>query len=170
MYAVNPIDNSTFYQGDIIDDFPFYLFENAQLIKKNEVGFFEPDNLSEMGNSLLAIETKKQKVMILSQTCDAQRRTNLIICPVYKLDQFLVDNTINTARARSIRERKVYYWFYLPESDLLSESLADFQTMIFVSRNKVEKYLSSKIVSLSDLGRHHLSWSLATYFGRPEER
>lgn len=170
MYAkIESIDKNTLYQGDIIEDFPFYIFENSQPIKKTEAGYFEFGNENGEDHALIAVETKKQRVMILSQTCDAQRRKNLIISPIYKLDQFIIDNTINKNRAEAIRERRLYYLFYLPEFESLPESLVDLQTMIYVSREKIEQYLPNKIISLSDLGRHHLSWSLATYFGRPAE-
>lgn len=172
MYAdANSISKDIFYQGDIIADFPFYIFENGQPIKKNEAGHFELDETTEECNrTLFAVEAKKQPVMILSQSCDIQRRNNVIICPVYDLKEFISDNTINTDRAKSIRDRKIYYWFYLPEYEKVPESLADLQTMIYVSRAEIEKYLPKRIMSLSDLGRHHLGWSLATYFGRPVEK
>lgn len=171
MYADTiPKDSSTLYQGDIIIDFPFYIFENGQLIRKNNAGHFElvVDN-QDTDRALFAIEAKKQTVIILSQSCDVQRRNNVIICPVYDLKSFLNDNTINADRAKSIRARKIYYWFYLPEYNSLPESIADLQTMIYVPRSEIEKYLPKRTTTLSDIGRHHLSWSLATYFGRPAE-
>lgn len=72
MYADRTsVDSSTLLQGDIIADFPFFIFEKGQPIKKNEVGHFELDSLTrEEDRSLFAVEAKKQRVMILSQTCD----------------------------------------------------------------------------------------------------
>ncbi len=171
MYAdATLVDKNILYQGDIIADFPFYLFENNQPIKKSKTGYFELDGVTEeTDRSLFAIEARKQNVMILSQTCDVQRRNNVIVCPVYDLKEFIKDNTINSDRAKEIRNRRIQYWFYLPEYTKLVESLADFQTMIYVPRTSIEKYTSSRFITFSDLGRHHLSWSLATYFGRPAE-
>jgi hypothetical protein len=170
MYATNPVDAATLFQGDIIAGFPFLTFDKAQSVKKNEAGVFEPDESArDEDRALLAVETKKQRVMILSQSCDVQRRKNVIVCPVYELTTFLSDNTINADRARAIRERRLYYWFYLPAFGVLPESIADLQTMMYVPRADIEVKLPSREISLSDLGRHHLAWSLATFFGRPAE-
>ncbi len=164
------VPSSTLYQGDVVNDFPFYLFDSGLPIKKNEAGHFEMDSSSrEEDRALFAIETKKQMVMILSQSCDIQRRTNVIVCPVYNLQEFVTDNTINADRAKSLKERKIYYWFYLPAYNQLPEALADLQTMIYVPKTTIEKYLPKRIATLNDLGRHHLAWSLATYFGRPAD-
>ena len=164
----SPATSSTLYQGDVIKDFPFYLFDSGLPIKKNDSGYFEIDRSDqERDRSLLAIETKRQLVMILSQTCDIQRRTNIIICPVYNLEEFVADNTINADRARSLKKREIHYWFYLPSYNELPEALADLQTMMYIPKAIIEKYLSKRIATLNDLGRHHLAWSLATYFGRP---
>lgn len=171
MYAdATTVPATTLYQGDIIADFPFYLFENGLPIQRNEAGHFELDqNAQDSERRLFAVEARKQQVMILSQTCDVQRRTNVIICPVHNLEGFIADNTLNADRVKSIRARKIYYWFYLPTYGALAESIADMQTMIHVPRAEIEKYLPNRITTLSDLGRHHLAWSLATYFGRPAE-
>jgi hypothetical protein len=167
MYA-DGIQGEVLYQGDIVNDFPFCLFENNLSLRKNEDGTFIAGE-ADGDRHLFAVEAKKQQVMILSQTCDVQRRSNVIVCPVYNLQEFITDNTINTERARAIRERRIYYWFYLPQYNALPESIADMQTMIYVPRVEIEKYIPSRIMSLNDLGRHHLAWSLATFFGRPAD-
>lgn len=172
MYAdASSVPPTTLYQGDIIADFPFYLFENGLPIQRNEAGSFElNEGQEDAERKLVAIETKKQQVMILSQTCDAQRRTNIIICPVHNLESFITDNTINVDTAKKIRDRKIYYLFYLPTYQGLPESIADMQTMIYVSRTELERFLPSRVTTLSDLGRHHLAWALANFFGRPAEK
>jgi hypothetical protein len=75
MYADSTsIDGTILYQGDIITDFPFYILENTQKLKRHEDGHFENDNDAVEGDrSVFAVESKKQSVMVLSQTCDAQR-------------------------------------------------------------------------------------------------
>lgn len=166
---ISLVDSGTLYQGDILVDFPFPILEGSKQIKKNEdTGHFELDNSLPQNDKLaFATESKIQTVMILSQTCDLQRRTNVIVCPVYGLDDFITDNTIKADAARLIRTRRINYWFYLPTYLTLQESIADLQTMIYVPRTVIESYLPKRKTSLSDLGRHHLSWSLASYFGRP---
>lgn len=163
------IDSSLLYQGDVITDFPFPVLEGSKKIKKDQTtGQFELDeSSSQETESLFAIEKKLQTVMILSQTCDLQRRKNVIICPVYSLKDFIEDNVLNKSTVESIRKRSVNYWFYLPEYKNLEESIVDLQTMVYVSRTTLGPYLSKRIIILSDLGRHHLSWSVVNYFGRP---
>lgn len=169
MYAdALSIDRTAFYQGDIISDFPFYIFENVLALRRTDAGHYEVgEHATTETEMVFGVGAKVQNVMILSQTCDAQRRSNVILCPVYQLNEFTIDNTINVDRLRAIRERRINYWFYLPAFDTLQESIADLQAMIYVPRETIERFLPSKTLALSDLGRHHLSWSLATFFGRP---
>ncbi len=170
MYVTaDTVDAATLYQGDIIADLPFFIFEKNQAIKKNDEGLYEEDNTEPQDRSLFALEAKKQKMIILSQTCDVQRRTHVIVCPVYPLAEFITDRTINTKNVESIRARKNNYLFYLPAFESFPESIADFQTMTYVPRSVLQIYLLKREITLSDLGRHHLAWSLATYFGRPHE-
>jgi|GEM_PF-2488333 len=168
--AAADVDTTTLFQGDVIKDFPFYILEKSQPIRRNEAGLFEQDGDLESEHSLHAVESNKQSVMILSQSCDLQRRKNIVVCPVYGLDQFIIDNTINADSARSIRDRKNNYLFYLPAFADLPESIADLQTMLYVPRAFLINYLPQRMTSLSDLGRHHLGWTLASFFGRPVEK
>jgi len=171
MYAnQDSIEKNTLYQGDIITDFPFFIFQGGQLVQKNQSGFFEKKNgNSDEEENLYIIASKKQSIMILSQTCDIQRRENVIICPVYKLQDLIDKGAINTKQAESLRGRKIYYNFYLPELGSFPESIADFQTMIYVPRENLTPYIPNRGVSLDHLGRHHLAWALTNYFGRPIE-
>ena len=80
------LDATTTFQGDIITNFPFYLLENSAGLRKNRNGQFSRVPNNSAGDvGLHAIESKKRNVMVLSQTCDVQRRTNIILCPVYDL-------------------------------------------------------------------------------------
>lgn len=160
------VDETTLYQGDILDNFPFQILDGQQPIKKTASGF-EIDGNGAQEASLQAVESRRQKVMILSQNCDLQRRKNVIICPVHELAQFTSDNTLNADSLRDIRGRRNYYLFYLPAFGSLQESIADLQTMVYVPRSVVASYIEKRSVSLSDFGRHHLSWTLAVLFGRP---
>jgi len=144
--SLNP---DVFFQGDILRDFPFLILDEEQI---------KPSSTS------IEIRAKPSAVMLLSQTCDLQRRPNVILCPVFKIE----NNITKKDEVDSIRKRKTGYWFYLPEMQgVLAESFADFQTMYYAPRNFVEQHKRNKILSLSDWGRHHLSWALSSYFGRP---
>lgn len=171
MYVdLNEIHPDTLFQGDIINDFPFFIFDNLQLIRKSEDGtFIESGDQTQTENSLFALEAKHIKVLILSQTCDIQNRNNIIICPIYDIESLLEDGTLTEKRAESLRANKFNYWFHLPKCDALKESLADLQTIQYVPKNMLEKYKTNRLVSLDDLGRHRIGWFLANYFGRPIE-
>lgn len=171
MYASSEtIDQNALYQGDIIADFPFLISQNSQLVQKNQSGFFEKTNGTEENEeTLFVMAAKKQNIMILSQTCDIQRRENIIICPVFKLADLITAKAINTEQAKSLRARKIYYNFYLPELGNFPESIADLQTMVYISREKLTGYINKRIISIDHLGRHHLAWALTNYFGRPIE-
>ena len=150
-------DQGVFYQGDIINDFPFVIFDKGTI--EQSLGLRETD-------PKISVRIKMSMVMILSQTCDIQRRSNIIICPVHKMSDF----SLNKDNTEQIKKRRIGYWFYLPGiTGLIEDSIADFQTIYYVNREFLEKYKQNKIITLSDWGRHHLGWSLSTYFGRPIE-
>ena len=164
------IDKSILYQGDIIDNFPFYFLHSGQSIKQTRIGRFELGKYNSRSNKrLLAIPTLNQSVMILSQTCDLQRRDNVIVCPINNLQENIDNKVIKAGTAKDLREKRLYYWFYLPAYMTLLESFADLQTMVYIPRAEIEKYKSKVSIRLSERGRHRLSWALASYFGRPAE-
>ena len=163
------INKNILYQGDVITNFPFHIFKNSQSVKKNDAGYFEIDPDGDSEHTLHIVQASKSRVIILSQSCDIQRRKNIIICPVYNLVDFTTENTINADSLRNIRERKLYYLFYLPAFLDFPESIADLQTMLYVPKSVIEQFAGKKTISLDDLGRHHLAWSLATFFGRPAD-
>lgn len=157
MYVqANDLNQDTFYQGDLVKDFPFLIFDK-------EISL---DNLAVTAEAKLEIKAKLNLAMILSQTCDVQNRKNVIVCPVYKMQEF----DFKKEEVNSIKKRKTGYWFYLPKLDgVIDESIADFQTIYYIPREVLDKYKRNKIVTLSDWGRHHLGWALSGYFGRPIE-
>ena len=157
MYVLGKeLDYEIIYQGDLIKDFPFLIFDNKTLTK----GF---ENNVE---TKLEIKAKLGLIMVLSQTCDIQQRENIIVCPVYKMQDF----DFNKEETESIKKRKTGYWFYLPRQAIgIDESIADFQTIYYVPKDLLNQYKSNKILTLTDWGRHHLDWALSNYFGRPIE-
>jgi hypothetical protein len=161
----------TFFQGDIIKDFPFFIYDSAKALEKvSETNFSLQDETDTIASpSLFVVETRRTKVLLLSQTCDIQRRKHIMACPIYEVDSLLEDGTLNTKRVEALRKRQINYWFYLPEQGDEKESLADLQTIFYVPKRMLDQHLSSRIISLDDWARHHLCWTLATYFGRPIE-
>jgi len=150
------LNQDVFYQGDLVKDFPFFIFD-----KETELANFKDNSEAKLG-----VKAKLNLIMVLSQTCDVQRRKNAIVCPVYKMGDF----SFSKNESESIKKRKTGYWFYLPKLDgIIEESIADFQTIYYVPRELLEKYKNNKVITLSDWGRHHLGWALGGYFGRPVE-
>jgi hypothetical protein len=162
------------YQGDVLKDFPFFIFqEDLRGLKQSEKkGFYEVKEKEtfEDNEAILAVNSKLNHVIILSQTCDLQERENVIIAPIYSIREFEDNGVLTGGKSGLIKKRKINYWFYLPEVEgLLGSSFADFQTMHYVPKKMLENYKKNKILTLSDWGRHHLGWALSNYFGRPIE-
>ena len=72
------LNQDIFYQGDLVKDFPFFIFD-----KDTSLAGFEKNP-----EAKLEVKAKLSLVMVLSQTCDVQRRKNAIVCPVYKMQDF----------------------------------------------------------------------------------
>lgn len=178
---VYPVDssNKVFYQGDIIDNFPFFVIDsenfnviendiNQKTTKKykiNKIKSFPKDGTTD---SLIAVEARRQKVIILSQTCDVQQRGTIIFAPVFEISKAIQEKRMTENQATSLRSRKVDYWFYLPKQDgVIEESYIDFQIIHYVPKNLIIENLENRVLALSDWGRHHLGWGLSNFFGRP---
>ncbi|MBX9906390.1 hypothetical protein K2X96_00660 [Patescibacteria group bacterium] len=165
MYAEQGLlDPTTLYQGDLIEDFPFHDLDSHSSVVRNESGTLV-EQATEDQNYLALIETKKRTVMILSQTCDIQRRTHVIVCPIFDLQEY--SRTISRDKVEALKKRTINYLFYLPAHGNFQESFADLQQIHYVPLETMNSYKDKRVLSLSDLGRHHLSWSLASLFGRP---
>lgn len=164
------------YQGDVLKDFPFFIFKeklrtlkNLKKINTYEVVEIEKDTFSG-GEAIMAINAKLNNIIILSQSCDIQERENIIIAPVYPIKLFEDDGTLTNGKAGLIKKRRINYWFYLPKLEkVIEDSLVDFQTIHYIPRAFLEKHKKNKIITMSDWGRHHLGWALSNYFGRPIE-
>ncbi len=153
------LDRGKFYQGDVVKDFPFFVLSNLE------------DQLSILTNTregTLEIKSKLIDVMILSQTCDIQRRDQIIIAPIVPMQPSIDNGDLGVNILNNIKNRKINYLFYLPESPgIIPDSYCNFQLIYYVSPLLLNNFINNKITSLSDWGRHHLSWSLSNYFGRP---
>lgn len=169
----DPIGNLKFdilFQGDILEDFPFFIFDQLRFVSKDGVDQFKIKNEDDEPSieDLSIVQSRLSTVMILSQSCDTQRRDNIIICPVYLISEYIQKEVLNEKTVGNLRARKYNYWFYLPAlQDVIEESLADLQQMYYLPKEVVDSYKAKKIITLSDFGRHHLAWSLTTFFGRP---
>jgi len=173
MYVLgNETDTNNLYQGDIIKDFPFFFikedFSVYQAGSTTKIDSLKIDEIPAEAGAL--VPYKISRVIILSHTCDAQRREQVIIAPIHKIKDYENEGILNKNKIDSIKKRKIFYWFYLPAVEsLLDESLVDFQSIMYIPRIFLERFKSKKMLSMSDWGRHHLGWALNNYFGRPIE-
>jgi hypothetical protein len=168
MYAtLGEIDINTLYQGDVIDNYPLLILGEFRVARKIDTGVYHLEEETSQEASSAVVGRKTQRVILLSQTCDIQRRNNIIVCPVYSIESLISDGTLTQKNVDSIKGKKTNYWFYLPAYNNFPESLVDFQTISYVSRLDLEQYKNSRILSLSALGRHNLGWALSVYFSRP---
>lgn len=160
------------YQGDVLKDFPFLVFEQDLKILRKIDGQFQlvtPDNSYVDGEEKVGLIAKLERVILLSQTCDIEHRSHVVVAPVYSFTKI---EGLPGGQAGLVKKRKgMNFFFYLPEyTGIIEESYADFQLIHYVPKSFIEKYRSNKILSMSDWGRHHLGWALANYFGRPIEK
>lgn len=167
-----------FYQGDIVDDFPLFIFtqqfnllsrtDTANSFKINKVSSI-PTNKKEF---LGVFPIRLSRVIILSQTCDIQNNNTVIVAPVYSLTEVTEDGRLSEGNVNLISKRRgaMKDWFYLPKlENIIEESFVDFQIIHYLPSKVLDDYLEKRVVALSDWGRHLLSWALADYFGRPIE-
>jgi len=178
---VYPVDNTNpvFYQGDIIDKFPFFVVDsesfNVLEVDENRTSgkSFQIKKIKSLGGDrtgdcLIAIDARKQKVIILSQTCDIQQRETIIFAPVFEISQAIDSGRMTVGQSASLRSRKIDYWFYLPKQEpIFEESYIDFQLINYIPKSLILDNLNNRVLALSDWGRHHLGWALANFLGRP---
>ena len=168
MYTFPLISQTEFYQGDIIGSYPFMNLTKLKPLTVSESEIVEGEGAPNAATQKVSVAVDPRNVMVISQTCDAQRRENLIICPIYTMAEYIAASSPNGDKLRTLRDGKIYYWLYLPAyQSILEESFVDLQQLIYVPRPQLEAYRSARILSLNDLGRHRLGWSMAAFLGRP---
>jgi|SRR5581483_7442328 len=183
MYA--PIDTNNPFQGDILASFPFIALpqgEEPKIVRTDPTGNLIIRDLSEThnpyqnGKELLVVNSFVTKAIIISQTCDAQRRDYVHVCPVFPISSInaqATESNWDTNRLANyiadIRNNKKNYFFHLPEAILnderMEESYIDLQVVNILPRLNLGQYV--RVVTLTDLGRHRLAYKLLNFYGRP---
>jgi len=160
-----------FYQGDVVKDFPFFIFDNFSFVEKTDNNLYKKsENTKLEEESLILAKAKIGNIIILSQTCDIQQRENVIIAPIYPIKPFEDNGILTNGQSGLIKKRRIAYWFYMPKLEgVIEDSLVDFQTIIYIPTKFLNDFKNNKILTMSDWGRHHLGWGLSNYFGRPIE-
>ena len=176
------INADIFFQGDIIDEFPFLvILEEFNLINHDKEDFYKIEKSSKLegsegSNLVVATPLKMHKVIVLSQTCDIQNNNYVAIAPVYSLKEVKEDGRLEGSDMGLIRAHrgKMKDWFYLPGSEerSIEESFVDLQTIQYFPKKLLygeSGFLFRRSAALSDWGRHLLCWALSDFFGRPIE-
>lgn len=181
MYA--KIDYEIALQGDILIDFHFIvpgLGEPLVLIRNPDKILIEPvskiKNPYSSKKEALVVNSFMASAMIVTQSCDIERREYINLCPVFPVEEIRKKDFLKKVgeskiedQIRQIRQQKVNYYLYLPKfkSDEISldESYVDLQLFNSMPRENLKYY--QRLISLSDKGRHWLSYKLSNYLGRP---
>jgi hypothetical protein len=147
--------NNEWYQGDIVSSFPFILTDLGKAEKSSPVLFEKP-------------------ALVISQTCDLQRRPFVQVCPIHDFEQLKRD--LITAGKKeegadsfiaSIRGRKVNYYFYLSSDESLGikEGYADIGFISTVARQELIEL--PRIATLNAYPRQILAYQTGNLFLRP---
>lgn len=166
--AEDQTDSERIYQGDILkDQIIITIPQNIQILRElenKEYKFFSLEELNDAFeqevHEITVVNAVKTNVIILSQTCDIERREFISIAPVFPLTKIESEK-----KKGSIRNHKFNYRFYIAESDALPESYAEL-TLINSIKKEILR-LDKRICSLSDYARQWLQDTLNRYFCRP---
>ena len=110
--------------------------------------------------------------IIITQTCDIQRREFVHLCPLYSIKELESDlkqawdeNRVNNFTSQ-IKKNKIEYYFHLPAySDALVESFADINYIQTIPRKDLNNLV--RLCGLSDYGRQNLAYRVGNIFLRP---
>ncbi|MHA1395919.1 MAG: hypothetical protein ACTSRZ_20640 [Promethearchaeota archaeon] len=154
------------FQGDIFcNQIIITIPPNIQIIRKNKNEEYRVFKLEELPDAftnkeLIIVYAIKSNIIVLSQTCDIEHREFISIAPVFPLT-----NINNIDKINSLKNNKVNYRFYIPESKNLEESYAELTLIHSIPKEYLK--LENRISSLSDYSRHLLQDQLNRYFCRP---
>lgn len=181
-YDANP-DPSDFYQGDILEGVPLVFMPPAgsgkwvllrpsypvtleQALSGNTPKSFRPyvagtapDEWAIADELVLARATKRM-IMVITQTCDLERRSFVQVAPIYAA------HTLTDKKQASLEKNEVNYLFFLPQSEPLREKcFAELSQISSVHNSYLRE--AKLIKRLSNEGRAHLQKHLASFHGRP---
>ncbi len=178
------VANTTKLQGDIIIDYPFIVptTDELKIIERNIDGSLKTTPISQTQNPYLTSKafvianSFMSDAIIISQSCDIQRRNYIHLSPVKKISlliQELSDKEYDEKRINnvidSLKDEKINYYFYIPGDFVggvtLEDSYVDLEVVGIVPLANLSPY--NRPVTLTDLGRHRLSFKLINLYGRP---
>ena len=135
--AVKEIIDTYRETGATTDLFTSYEFDNI-----NQGDVFSEVKWHSYDNDGRIIE-KKEKCILLSTTCDAERKDNLVFAAIYPIDE--VFKSFNPSRIDEAKKNRLTQYMYLPCSKL-ENYIIDFSEVFSLPRLLFNKLLDSEIV------------------------
>lgn len=178
------VDPTTILQGDIVKEYNFIVppTDELQVLKKNTDGSLELNPISQTenpyasGKASVIANSFLSDAIIISQSCDIQRRDYVHLCPVHKLENLVLElrnKNYENNRVENVlldlKSEKINYYFYLPQGSVgeasIDESYIDLQFVGMIPLVNLASY--NRFLTLTDRGRHRLSYKLINLYGRP---
>ncbi|OGG11575.1 hypothetical protein A2Z00_05075 [Candidatus Gottesmanbacteria bacterium RBG_13_45_10] len=184
MYAF--ITDDDYYQGDLIVNYhfivppvgpPVLIQQNTRSIELQPLtgitNAYQANNKERLvANSFIA------NAMVITQSCDILRREYVSVCPVFPLEKYKTDLASRSIPESKINDtigniinQKYNYFLYLPKAEYpekhisIEESYVDLMVINSLPNANLKNY--SRLISISDKGRHWLGFKLSMLFGRP---
>jgi|SRR5579863_7890698 len=182
-YDPNP-DPTGFFQGDILDGVPVVFMPTAgsgkwvllrpsfpvtldQALVGNTPKSFRPyvagtaPDEWKTPDELVLAKAFKRAILVITQTCDLERRNFVQVAPVYAV------STLSESKQGSVETNEVNYLFYLPASEpgISEKSFADLSQIVSVHNSYLKEAKLAK--RLSNEARARLQTHLARLHGRP---
>jgi hypothetical protein len=167
------------YQGDILRDYHFMLPPLGKpyaFVESGKEAILAEDIMKAgLTPKQLIANTIITNAMIITATCDAQRREFVAVCPIFTLEKIKLELSTKWGDARiktfidDLSAQKFNYYLYLPAVNtagiVLPESYIDLQVINSMPLDNIKHY--ERMFTLSDYGRHWLAYKLANLFSRP---
>lgn len=178
-FYAQPTDPSAFYQGDIVLDVPFFSvpakpvvarppqrqrrFTPRDCVNAHLASFYQLGDAFASGVEAFVLVGQRHPVLVVSQTCDIQHRSHVLVAPVRRAAEVeqpdLRDN---------IMQNGVNYYFALPDAPELGDCFADMSKILAVRLTMLR--LERRVATLSAEARQVLQLHLSTFLTRPFEQ
>ena len=138
------------YQGDIISKIPFlYIKENGEI----KQGILDG--------------------MIISHSCDIERKETILIAPVYNMELFIQEYKNNLHNINALKKNMIYDKFYLPQySSGYGDFITDLSCITTFEREYIYKGIKNDkieiLASLSQTGYYYFICKLTVHLLRME--
>lgn len=158
-----------------LEQFETLQYSQLTIIGENFEDIKQGDIFNNIPSSRIVLNDEKDKViaetnlfsaMLISNSCDATRRKNLLFAPILDLNNISDINTINT-----IKSNKKASTIYIGDSEFIDKYIAldsIFSVELNTFNQLIKKNASKKIKELNQYGYYLLLAKLAHFLVRPE--